>query len=89
MNNSTAAIFLAGENCHFVAGGYSRQASTSEGLKALASACSKKQNSRIEEIVKLMVDSCPLRGTTNQVLMPKINSNILKKSELLQEVCHA
>ena len=89
MNNSTAAIILAGENCHVVASGSSRQASTSEGLKALSSACSKKQNLRIEEIVKLMVDSCPLRGTTNQVLMPKINSNIFKKSELLQEICHA
>ena len=89
MNNSTAAILLAGENCFVVAGGYSLQASTCEGLKALAFASSKKQNSKIEKIVKLRVDSCPLTGALNQVLMSKINSNIFKKSELLQEVCHA
>jgi hypothetical protein len=55
----------------------------------LISACIKKQNSKVEKILKLMGDCGPLPGAMNPLLMQKINSNILKKSEPLQEICHA
>jgi hypothetical protein len=55
----------------------------------LISACIKKQNLKVEKIMKLMGDCGPLAGAMNPVLMQKINSNVLKKSEPLQEVCHA
>lgn len=55
----------------------------------LISACIKKQNSKVEKILKLLSDCGPLPGAMNPVLMQKISSNILKKSEPLQEICHA
>lgn len=55
----------------------------------LISACIKKQNSKVEKILKLMSDCDPLPGAMKPVLMQKINSNILKKSASIQEVCHA
>lgn len=56
---------------------------------ALITACIKKQNSKIEKILKLMIDYGSSPGHMNKELILKINKKLLKKSEVAKELCHA
>lgn len=55
----------------------------------LITACIKKQNSKIEKILKLMDDYSFSSGHMKKELILKINKKLLGKSEETKELCHA